>query len=335
MRQISLCPPLADCEKSLCPLWFSLLFTIKFLHFIYAMKKEQKSLAFALSAIFLWSTVATAFKLSLKGMSPEQLLFFASLTSAIVLGLLAHKNENLLSQLFSRKVILKNILFGLINPFLYYLVLFKAYDLLPAQEAQPLNYTWPITVSIFSIFFLGEKFNLRIFSGLLLSFFGIIIIATRGNLTELKFENPLGTTLALLSAVIWAIFWTINIKDKRPASIKLFASFFYGSFFTFIYLLIINELALPQFRFLLGAVYVGLFEMGITFFLWLKGLNLSSNRTKTATLAYLSPFISLLFIAFILKEEIRFSSIIGLTLIVGGIIIQNTRHKPSIKNSRK
>ena len=33
---------------------------------------------------------------------------------------------------------------GFLNPFLYYIILFKAYSLLPAQEALSLNYTWPL-----------------------------------------------------------------------------------------------------------------------------------------------------------------------------------------------
>ncbi len=33
-------------------------------------------------------------------------------------------------------------LLGLLNPVAYYLVLFKAYDLLPAHVAQPINYTY-------------------------------------------------------------------------------------------------------------------------------------------------------------------------------------------------
>ena len=49
------------------------------------------------------------------------------------------------------------LLLGLINPFLYYIVLFEAYNLLPAQEAQAINYTWVLVLSIFSIIFLKEE----------------------------------------------------------------------------------------------------------------------------------------------------------------------------------
>ena len=38
---------------------------------------------------------------------------------------------------------------GLINPCIYYLLLFQAYDRLLAQQALALNYTWPIVLVIF------------------------------------------------------------------------------------------------------------------------------------------------------------------------------------------
>lgn len=49
------------------------------------------------------------------------------------------------------------ILLGAINPLAYYLVLFKSYDLLPASQAQPLNYSWAITLTLMAAVFLGQK----------------------------------------------------------------------------------------------------------------------------------------------------------------------------------
>ncbi len=72
---------------------------------------------------------------------------------------------------------------------------------------------------------------------------------------------------------------------------------------------------------------LGFLKWESLFFLWNKGLELSNDKTKTATFAFLSPFISLIFIAFILGETILFSSIIGLVLIVGGIVYQNINSK--------
>ncbi|MCK5087828.1 MAG: EamA family transporter, partial [Melioribacteraceae bacterium] len=52
-------------------------------------------------------------------------------------------------------------------------------------------------------------------------------------------------------------------------------------------------------------------------------LELSKNKIKTSTLAYLSPFISLIFIAIVVGETIRLSSVLGLLFIIGGILYQN------------
>ncbi|MDZ7763180.1 MAG: EamA family transporter [Melioribacteraceae bacterium] len=244
------------------------------------LRTETVGILYALSAVLLWSTVATAFKLTLAGLNYAQLLFYASLTSTIVLFFFAMKESRTdVLNIFKGEDFLKNLLLGLFNPFLYYLVLFQAYSLLPAQEAQPLNYTWPITISIFSVIFLGQKLSLRTIIGLISAFFGVVIIATRGDIFGLSFHNLFGVILAVGSSLIWAAFWTMSLIDKRKNSIKLFSAFLFGTIFTFLYVLLFESFSFTGVEFLLGAVYIGLFEMGITFFLWMKGLELSLNES--------------------------------------------------------
>jgi drug/metabolite transporter (DMT)-like permease len=89
-----------------------------------------------------------------------------------------------------------------------------------------------------------------------------------------------------------------------------------------IYGIINQKIKIPEFYGLAGAAYIGIFEMGLTFFLWLKALSLSSNTAKVSNLIFLSPFISLIIISLILKETITHSTVIGLILIISGILIQ-------------
>ncbi len=72
----------------------------------------------------------------------------------------------------------------------------------------------------------------------------------------------------------------------------------------------------------LGAIYVGLFEMGITFLIWLKALSFSRTTAQVANLILLSPFLSLALLNLVVGEEIYISSGVGLMLIVAGIVIQ-------------
>jgi len=292
------------------------------------MEQQKKSFLFTLSAVLLWSTAATAFKLTLNGMNHIQLLFYASVVSAAALFIiLSFINPQEIKISFNREHLKNNLLLGLLNPFLYYLVLFKAYSLIPAQEAMPLNYTWPIAITIFSSIFLKQKLNFKTILGLLIAFFGAFVIATRGDLLSFKFQNLLGISLALGSSILWASFWTLNLIDKRTESAKLFSSFFSGSIIIFIFVLLFDSFKLKDYVYLFGSSYIGLFEMGITFFLWMKGLQLSNNKAKTSTLAYLAPFLSMIFIAVVLKEKLLISSLIGLILIISGILLQHLQIK--------
>ena len=72
----------------------------------------------------------------------------------------------------SPKQYLRSAALGFLNPFLYYLVLFEAYDRLPAQEAQPLNYMWPIVVVILSAPLLKQPIGRVSLAGIAVSFFG-------------------------------------------------------------------------------------------------------------------------------------------------------------------
>jgi drug/metabolite transporter (DMT)-like permease len=289
-------------------------------------KAQTKAYLYAAGAVACWSTVASAFKLALRELDFVQLLFVSSIVSTcvlLVLVLFRGKWRDLAGQ--SRRDVLKSAGLGLINPFVYYLVLFKAYDLLPAQEAQPLNYAWPIVLSVLAVPLLGQKLRLTALAGLLVSFAGVLVIATRGDVAGFEFANPLGTGLALLSTVFWASFWLANVRDRRDPAVKLFTNFAFGSVYITAFVLATSRFAVPSYFALGTATYVGVFEMGITFFVWLKALSLSKESASVAGLVYLSPFVSLLLIHLVVGEVIYPSSVAGLALIVGGILIQRVR----------
>jgi drug/metabolite transporter (DMT)-like permease len=298
-------------------------------------KNQRKALLFGLSAVFFWSTVASAFKLSLKHLSITGLLFYASLTSTAVLFiilLIQGKTGELKS--CSKRDILSSALLGFLNPFIYYLILFKAYSLLPAQQAQPLNYTWGIILVLLSIPILKQKIRAKDIIAMFISFFGIVIIATGGKLTALGFESPLGVGLALISSFLWALYWIFNTKDKRDPVVKLFLNFCFGLLFITAAYFLFGNPTFPSVYGLLGGLYVGLFEMGITFVLWLAALKLATTTAHVSILIYLSPFLSFIFINIFVGEKILPASIIGLGFIITGILVQrwdNLFNKVSVK----
>lgn len=271
------------------------------------------SRAHAVIAVLLWSTVAAVFKLTLRQLSPLQLLFYASLTSLSVLSVLYLRRFSV------RRENLRSAYLGFLNPFLYYTVLFSAYERLPAQEAQALNYTWPLMLVILSIPLLGNRPGVRTFIGLIMGFFGAVIVATRGSVTSLNFTDTLGVGLAFSSAVIWATYWLLNVKDGRESVEKMFWNFLFGFVYVSIAMALTGDFSIPSLSALVGAVYAGLFEMGITFLLWHRALE--SDLSFASNLAYLVPFLSLLFISIVVGEKIEASTVLGLVFIVTGIVV--------------
>ncbi|HEY5674872.1 MAG TPA: DMT family transporter [Malonomonas sp.] len=290
------------------------------------MTRQHKATLYGLSAVLLWSTVATAFKLTLRYLSPIELLLFAGAFSTLLLGVILLLQGKLrLALQCSRREYLLSIGLGLLSPFLYYLVLLNAYARLPAQQAQPLNYTWAITLSLLAVPLLKQKIYWQQWLALLISYCGVVIIATEGDPFSLQFTDPFGVALALGSTILWALYWIYNTRDRRDPVVGLFVNFICGFPFVLGYYLLTAEIQLPPLPGLLGAIYIGTFEMGACFVLWLLALKLTDNTAKISNLIFISPFLSLVLIYFLLGEEILPSTFVGLVLIVAGLICQGLK----------
>lgn len=290
---------------------------------------ERSALLYGLVAVLLWSTVATAFKLTLQELSPTQMLFVASLVSVAVL-LLICTMQGTLPQLIS--TFLANpkyfILLGLINPLGYYLILFKAYDLLPASQAQPLNYSWAITLTLMAALFLDQKIRKQDWLACALGYLGVLIIATKGDVFALSFDSPLGVGLALLSTLLWASYWILNAKNKADPILVVLLGFLVS--LPFSALLVWYEglgWETISIKGWLAVTYVGLFEMGVTFVFWLTALKRTQNTAKVSNLIFLSPFISLILLSQIIGETIYPSTLIGLVCILLGLVVQQIKFK--------
>lgn len=287
------------------------------------MAQPVKSYLYAGLAVLFWSTVATAFKLALAEYDFIQVIFYASAVTVVLLFavLLFQQKVHLIARVTPRQWT-HSLLMGAFNPLLYYLVLFKAYSLLPAQVAQPLNMIWPITLALLSVPLLNQKIGWISFAALMVSFTGVFFISSQGGFGGFRNTDPLGVFLAVGSSVLWSLYWIFNVRDRRDEVLKLFLNFAIG----FVYLLPVVAL-FSSFRITLNTgfyaiVYTGVFEVGITYVLWLKAMNLTTSNAKIGNLVFFAPFLSLVFIHFILKETIYVTTFIGLAFIVSGVLIQ-------------
>ena len=286
------------------------------------MKKNTRSILLALAAVLSWSTVATAFKVALSYLTHFEMLLIASLTSVLIFVIvLTFQSKWELVRNLNKRQWKELAILGFLNPAAYYLILFKAYDMLPAQVAQPVNYAWPIVLLVLLAVFAKQPIPSKKYIGMVISMSGVVMISLgTGQLSGMSVPVT-GVLLAAVSAFFWAGYWMVNNKHKHSvdAIVSLFGSFLCGSLYL-IACIPLFGLSIPNLNGLLAGMYVGGFEMAIPFICFGIAMRITSNPALINQLCYLSPFLSLFFIAMVLHEPIVITTYIGLTLIVAGIV---------------
>ena len=291
----------------------------------------------ASGVVLAWATVATAFKIALSGMSVTLLLFIATVVTLVIAFFVLLKRGEVMVAINSVKNPKRlgfSALMGLLNPFVYYLLLFKGYSLLPAQIAQPINFSWQIVLIILMAVIFREKLRVITLVGVIVSFCGVILISLNSSVSNDGTLSATGIALVAVSAFVWASYWVLNLKSKDDSVVGLFKNFFFGTLYLLLFITIFPDSltfdgksilsgALPETKPLIAALYTGCFEMGVAFILWGKALKLSTNRTLLAQITYLSPVFSLFVIHFVLGESIGIYTIVGLFLIITGLLIGN------------
>lgn len=285
------------------------------------MTQNSKSILLAATAVLSWATVATAFKIALSHLTVFNMLFIATCTALLIFAAMMtiEKKWGLLRAMSGKDLFASGLL-GVLNPVVYYLVLFKAYDMLPAQMAQPLNYAWPIVLLLLLAIFNHERIPAKKYIGMALSVGGVVCISLGGGGVKGS-VSAAGVIMALMSAALWAIYWMFNnrLKGKVDTTVALFLGFLFGSLVLLAAGCFVG-IEIDSLDGLLSGIYIGCFEMGIPFLTFGMALRITSNPALINQMCYLSPFISLFLIAIVLGETIVPATYVGLMLIVAGLV---------------
>lgn len=280
------------------------------------MDGNSQAVVRALGAVVLWSTAASAFRLSLDHGSPWQVLLVASATSTVVF---------LVAFLYgggrvTPSDLLTAALRGALNPFLYYLVLLSAYAALPAQVAMVVNYLWPLTLTLLAVPFLGQRLTAGALGGIAVSFSGVALMAVlRDGASGSIPLFPL--VLAFSSTIIWSLSWILNTRAEGSVARNLFLNFCFGTLYLVIFGFLTGQALPTGCEIIAGGVYIGLFEMGLAFLLWNTALKRSDRASRVSNLIYITPFLSLGVIALLVREPIAPATVLGLVLVIAGIAI--------------
>lgn len=294
-----------------------------------AAARQREAYVYAWLTVLCWATVSTAFKFALAELHYAQLLLVCNAVAVLVLGsLLAFRGQLRAFRHLPRAEHLRALGLGLMNPVGYYLLLFQAYGILPAQVAQPVNYTWAIALSLLAVPLLGQRIGWAEALAAVIAYAGVVVISLGSAHTGTTGIRWDGVGIALVSTLVWALYWIVNRRASGDPLLRLFLCFSYALPASVVACGVLSDFDIPAGRGLMGAVWSGVFEMGLSFVFWQRALALSVNTARVSNVVFATPFLALLPIALVLGEPIAPSTLPGLCLILGGLAVQQRFARP-------
>ena len=288
---------------------------------------KKISYIFVIAAALLWGSTAAIAKLLLTDLNSLQVLFFNNFFAFLGLFVAVLIRRRLaVIRSYEKKDYVVFATLGFLGTFLYNLFLISALEALPAQEAFIINYLWPVMAVIFAVTILKEKVNLRKAVGLISSFVGVAVVVTQGNFSVLHFNSVAGILFAISGAVAFGLFSVLGKRYHREQFTGMLLYYFFGTLFALLTLLVFSSLPILSWHQLFGLVWLGAFTSGLAFVFWFLALEYG-DTAKMSNIIFLTPFLSLVYIHFLVGEKILISSVAGLVFIVAGIIIQSAEKK--------
>ena len=288
----------------------------------------KKQYIYAAAAIFCWSTVATIVKLLLGSLGSIQILSISALFGFLALLIVNVLSGNIKSlKKYRPKDFLITALIGLPGTFFYYIFYYTGTSKMAASQAFIINYLWPIMSIVFACIILGEKLTARKCIAVILSFLGVIVVSGKG-IFESRDGIVLGAFFCFLGAVSYGVFTALNQKFRYEKRLSMMINYLVTFVLTTIINISTNNVPTVGFIEILGFAWNGIFTMALAGTAWMLALE-SGKTAKISNLAYITPFLSLVWTRLILKEPISLLSLGGLGLIVLGILIQLKDRKNS------
>lgn len=281
----------------------------------------KKTYFLAGTAIFVWSTIATISKILLGSLNSFQVLNISAIFGIIFLLVVNICTGKIrLLKNFKVKDYVVMSLMGLTGTCIYNIFFYIGTSKMLASQAMIVNYLWPIMSVVFACILLKEKMTARKIIAIVMSFMGVIIV-TGGDILKLDTNTLLGALSCVCGAISYGLFTALNQKYNYEKSVAIMIAYVATFLVTLVINIVTDNIFIPSFTQTLGLAWNGMFVMAVGSTCWALALE-SGKTAKISNLAYITPFLSLVWTFFVLGEPIKITSVLGLVIIISGIFIQ-------------
>ena len=229
----------------------------------------KKQYLYAGVSIFLWSTTSTITKLLLGSINSMQILVISSIFAALFLLIINFKKRNLVQlKAFKIKDFIQIAGLGILGTFLYNLFLYIGINKMQASQAFIINYLWPLMTVIFACIILKEKLTRRKLIAIILSFIGVIVVTSNGNLLNISKDTLIGAVFCILAAVSYGLFSVINKQKNYDKYLSMMLFYCTSAIISLIYTFITKTWFVMDGMQFAGLLWIGVFTSATAFTSW-------------------------------------------------------------------
>ena len=291
------------------------------------MTNKTKGTILVLICVTLWAMIPAAAKLAQSSLDNHQFLFWSSLISFISLFSVAiYKKKVAEIKKYSKSDWFKVIILGLLGTYIYYLFLYLGYKDAKGLEVLVIQYTWPISIVIFSLFLLKERLTFRKSIAVILGFFGVLVVLTKGDFSDIHVDNISVILLVFLGASSFALFSVLSKKIHLEAIGVTSIYFLSATIASLLSMFYFSSFAIPSLNEIFPVLLNGMFLNGFSYLLWLNALKLT-EASYLAVFVFITPILSAIYLIILFDEQIEFAYIFGLLCVVLAGLVNSAKLK--------
>lgn len=183
----------------------------------------------------------------------------------------------------------------------------------------------PLVLAVLSYFILKEKIGRNGIIGIIIATLGIILLVSKGDITNLDWLSSVGDWLVLISAHTWALYTvaTRDISRKYRPLIVTFSILLPSAIVTIGYMLFTSDwtkfVNLPT-EPVVALLILGFLSMGAAQWFWQEGVA-QFGAAKAGFFLYLEPLATTCLAVPYLHEQFGLFTAIGGLMVLGGVYI--------------
>ncbi|MBR6536643.1 MAG: DMT family transporter [Lachnospiraceae bacterium] len=283
----------------------------------------KKNYIFAFITILIWASMATMVKLLLADIPNLEALAISSVFAflfLLIINIKTGKIKEMKQHAPKQYGVMAGL--GFLGLFLYSGLYYYGIGELSSQEACILNYLWPMMIVLFSCLILKERVTVLKCVAMVCSFLGIVILSL-GKSETTGGNNTAGMVACIVAAACYGLFSVLNKKKDYDQNITMMVIWLTVAVCAFAVGPFLEDWVPVRGMQWIGIIWLGVMTDAVAYLLWALALKGAEDTAKIANLAYLTPFLSVVCSALVLKEKIKLQALVALVLIIGGILLQS------------